>query len=66
MFISVTTIPAAADTGIAMAAGNLAELLGAASQLALNLVVLIAAGLTTLAVQRRAFRKRWRRTRTRA
>lgn len=66
VFISVTTIPVAADIGLAMAAGNLPELRGAAVQLGLNLVVLIAAGLTTLAVQRRAFRKRWKRTRRRA
>lgn len=60
VFISVTTIPAAANIGVAAAYSNASELRGAAIQLALNLTTMIVAGLGTLAVQRLAFVRRWR------
>lgn len=58
VFISVTTIPAAGNLGVAAAYGNLTELRGAALQLALNVLILIVAGLATLAVQRHHFARR--------
>ncbi|MCU1693514.1 MAG: hypothetical protein JWM64_2605 [Frankiales bacterium] len=50
--VSVTTVPAAADVGLAAAAGRLDECLGAAAQLGVNLVALVVAGAVTLAVRR--------------
>ncbi len=44
VFISVTTIPAAADTGLSAAYANWAEAHGSALQLLLNVTVLIAIG----------------------
>jgi uncharacterized hydrophobic protein (TIGR00271 family) len=58
VLISVTTIPAAANAGVAVAYGAGAEVRGAAVQLALNLAVMVIAGLATLAVQRAAFTRR--------
>ncbi len=49
--VSVTTVPAAADVGIAASAGRWAECQGAATQLLVNLVALVAAGAVTLAVR---------------
>jgi hypothetical protein len=60
VFISVTTIPAAANIGVAAAYQNMAETRGAALQLALNLTTMTIAGLATLAVQRLAFVRRWK------
>ncbi len=60
VFISVTTIPAAANIGVAAAYGGGAELKGAALQLVINLTTMIVAGLATLAVQRLAFVRRWK------
>jgi uncharacterized hydrophobic protein (TIGR00271 family) len=60
VFISVTTIPAAANIGVAAAYGNAVELRGAAIQLAVNLATMILAGLATLAFQRLVFVRRWR------
>lgn len=60
VFISVTTIPAAANIGVAAAYGNGAEIRGAGIQLGLNVVTMIVAGLATLAFQRLAFVRRWR------
>lgn len=51
--VSVTTVPAAADVGVAAAAARWSECLGAAEQLAVNLVALVVAGSLTLAVRRR-------------
>jgi uncharacterized hydrophobic protein (TIGR00271 family) len=53
VFISVTTIPAAADVGVSLAYGIRSEAAGSALQLLLNVVVLIAVGAAGLAVQRR-------------
>lgn len=52
--VSVTTVPAAADVGVAAAAGRWSECGGAAAQLLVNLVALVVAGGATLAVRRRA------------
>lgn len=52
--VSVTTVPAAADVGVAAAAGRWGECAGAAAQLLVNLVALVVAGGTTLALRRRA------------
>lgn len=53
VLVSVTTIPAIADIGVAAAFGEGGELVGAASQLTANLVALLAAGALTLVVQAR-------------
>ena len=55
--VSVTTVPAAADIGIAASAGRWAECLGAAAQLLVNLVALVVAGALTLAVRRPRVRR---------
>jgi uncharacterized hydrophobic protein (TIGR00271 family) len=61
VFISVTTIPAAADTGVSLAFGSWAEARGSALQLLLNVVLLIAVGAAGLSAQR----ARWARLPTR-
>jgi uncharacterized hydrophobic protein (TIGR00271 family) len=48
VFISVTTIPAASDIGVASAFGSWTEARGSLFQLLLNIVVLIVVGLLTL------------------
>jgi uncharacterized hydrophobic protein (TIGR00271 family) len=60
VLISVTTIPAAGNVSVAAAYGDWAECAGALGQLGLNLVVIVCAGLATLAVQRAAFARRVR------
>lgn len=55
--VSVTTVPAAADIGVAAAAGRWSECLGATAQLAVNLVALVIAGAVTLEVRRRGSRR---------
>ena len=52
VFISVTTIPAAADLGLSIGYGSWSEARGSAFQLLLNVVVLIAVGALVLRVQR--------------
>ena len=52
VFISVTTIPAAADVGLSIGYGSWSEARGSAFQLLLNVVVLIAVGALILRVQR--------------
>jgi uncharacterized hydrophobic protein (TIGR00271 family) len=61
VFISVTTIPAASDIGVASAFGSWSEARGSSLQLLLNVVVLILVGLLTL----RFVRLLWRRIRAR-
>jgi hypothetical protein len=57
----VTTIPAAADTGLAIAFGEWSEAGGAFLQLLLNVVILIVVGAIGLGVQRRIWgRSGWR------
>ena len=58
VLISVTTIPAIANMGVAAAYTDWAEVGGAAAQLGVNLVALILGGLARLAVQRRAYEVR--------
>ncbi|HEU4405436.1 MAG TPA: DUF389 domain-containing protein [Polyangiaceae bacterium] len=58
VFISVTTLPAAVNVGIAAAYRNAAEARGAAVQLGLNLATMVVAGVATLLAQRLAFRRR--------
>ena len=58
VLISVTTIPAAANVGVAAAYRDWAEFRGAALQLAINLSALVLAGVSTLAVARRLYRRR--------
>ena len=53
VLISVTTIPAAANIGLAGALGEWSEARGAALQLALNLGAIVLAGVVTLFLQRR-------------
>lgn len=56
VLVSVTTVPAAANVGVAAAYGAWSEVGGAASQLGLNLAGLLVAGVLTLAVQARTTR----------
>ena len=58
VLISVTTIPAAANIGVAAAYTNEDVLLGAAEQLALNLSAIFVAGLGTLYFQRLLYVRR--------
>lgn len=58
VLISVTTIPAAANIGVAAAYGDASEWRGAMAQLTVNLVMIVLAGVGTLFVQRRHYRKR--------
>ena len=53
VLISVTTIPAAANVGLAGALGDWSEAGGAAQQLGLNLAAIVLAGVITLFLQRR-------------
>ena len=53
VLISVTTIPAAANVGLAFALGDWGEAGGAAQQLGVNLVAIVLAGVVTLFLQRR-------------
>jgi uncharacterized hydrophobic protein (TIGR00271 family) len=61
VLISVTTIPAAANIGVAAAYGAWSDAGGAAAQLAINLMGIIAAGVITLFIQRRYYVLRRRR-----
>ncbi len=58
VLISVTTIPAAANIGVAAALGNWADWRGAITQLSINLTGIVAAGILTLYVERRLFERR--------
>jgi uncharacterized hydrophobic protein (TIGR00271 family) len=60
VLISVTTIPAAANIGVATAYRDWSEVGGASAQLALNLVCIVAAVVTTLSLQRWFYRRRRR------
>lgn len=66
VLISVATIPAAGNLGVALAYGDWSECRGAAAQLGINLTALIAAGIATLAVQRLFFARRRERVSERA
>jgi len=58
VLISVTTIPAAANIGVAAALGAGHEWVGAMEQLCLNLSAILLAGIGTLYVQRRTYLRR--------
>jgi uncharacterized membrane protein len=60
VFISVTTIPAAADVGVSLAFSSWREARGSAVQLLLNVVVLIVVGAAGLSTQRMIWRRRAR------
>jgi uncharacterized hydrophobic protein (TIGR00271 family) len=55
VLISVTTIPAASNIGVAAAYGEWSDAGGAALQLGINLAGIVAAGVLTLFVQRRYY-----------
>ncbi|MFE2301154.1 DUF389 domain-containing protein [Streptomyces sp. NPDC059445] len=57
VFISVTTIPAAADMGVALAYSSWSEARGSFLQLLLNIVLLIVVGVVTLTFQRALWRR---------
>jgi uncharacterized hydrophobic protein (TIGR00271 family) len=61
VLISVTTIPAASNVGVAAAYGQWGDAKGAALQLAINLSGIVASGVITLYVQRRYYVTRRRR-----
>ena len=58
VLISVTTIPAAANIGVAAAYGNWGEWRGAMAQLAVNLTGIFLAAVSTLTIQRLFYRRR--------
>ncbi|HEX2435049.1 MAG TPA: DUF389 domain-containing protein [Solirubrobacterales bacterium] len=58
VLISVATIPAAANIGVAAAFGDWSEGVGAMLQLSLNLSAIVLAGVGTLFLQRRLYRRR--------
>jgi uncharacterized hydrophobic protein (TIGR00271 family) len=60
VLVSVTTIPAAANIGVAAAFGEWAEWRGAMLQLALNLTAIVLAGVGTLFIQRKLYMRRRR------
>jgi uncharacterized hydrophobic protein (TIGR00271 family) len=61
VLISVTTIPAASNIGIAAYYGDWHSFRGSAGQLAVNLAAILVAGTLTLAIQRVLYRRRRRR-----
>ena len=58
VLISVTTIPAAANVGVAAAYADWAGFRGSLEQLAINIAALLVAGTLTLVVQRAVYRRR--------
>jgi uncharacterized membrane protein len=58
--VSVTTIPAAANIGLAAALGEWDDMRGAAVQLFVNVMAILVAGVTTLVVQDRLTSRRAR------
>jgi len=60
VLISVTTIPAAANIGVAAAFGDWSEWVGAMAQLSLNLSAILLAGIGTLFIQRKLYQRRRR------
>jgi hypothetical protein len=58
VLISVTTIPAAANVGVAAAYGNWGDCRGALAQLLLNLGALLLAGTATAGAQRLLYARR--------
>jgi uncharacterized hydrophobic protein (TIGR00271 family) len=58
VLVSVTTIPAASNVGVAAAYGEWDAATGAAGQLVINLTGIVVAGVVTLFIQNRDFRAR--------
>jgi uncharacterized hydrophobic protein (TIGR00271 family) len=58
VLISVTTIPAAANVGVALAYGTASEAASAAAQLGINLGAIVASGLVVLTIVRLGYRRR--------
>jgi uncharacterized hydrophobic protein (TIGR00271 family) len=52
VLISVTTVPAAANAAVAIAYGDMDEAMGSLSQLVVNMVAIVFAGILTLGVQK--------------
>jgi uncharacterized hydrophobic protein (TIGR00271 family) len=61
VLISVTTIPAASNIGVAAAYADWSDCAGAAAQLAVNLSCIVLAGVGTLFLQSRLYRRRRKR-----
>jgi uncharacterized hydrophobic protein (TIGR00271 family) len=57
VFISVTTVPAAADIALSLALGGGSQLASAATQLGINLLGILAAAIATLSLQRLLWRR---------
>jgi uncharacterized membrane protein len=57
VFISVTTIPAAADVGVSLAFSSFCEARGSVLQRLLNIALLIAVGAVGLSAQRMIWRR---------
>jgi len=66
VLISVTTIPAAANTAIGVAYADWSSFRGSLATLGLNLAAILAGGLTTLSLQRVAYARRRREHRRRS
>ena len=66
VLVSVTTIPAIAEIGVAAAKSDAASAAGAAAQLGVNVLTILGVGILTLAVQRAAFERRRRRAHRRS
>jgi len=60
VFVSITTIPAAAGVGVGLAVGNAGDVYGSAAQLAVNLACLYLVGAATLWVRRRIWQRQRR------
>jgi hypothetical protein len=58
VLISVATIPAAANIGVAAAYNDGEEWVGAMEQLAVNLAMIVLAGILTLFIQRKLYQRR--------
>lgn len=58
VFISVTTIPAAANVAVALAYGHTHEGIGATEQLLVNIAAIVVAGIVTVFLQRWRFSQR--------
>lgn len=58
VFISVTTVPAAAFASVALVEGRYAQALGSAAQLAVNVIGIVVAAVAVLVVSRRSMRRR--------
>ena len=58
VFISVTTVPAAAFAAVALVEGHYAQALGSAAQLAINVIGIVVAAVAVLVVSRRTVPRR--------